>query len=44
VGGSIQTGGEMTSGGYILQITVTDLPAREKQCVATQWTDFEIVK
>lgn len=43
-GGSLQIGAEMAPGDYVLQIIVTDLLAKEKQRVATQWSDFEIVK
>jgi hypothetical protein len=31
-------------GEYLLQVSVTDLLAPEKQGTAVQWTDFEIVK
>jgi len=43
-GGGLQLGTEMAPGEYILQITVTDLLAKEKQRTTTQWIDFEIVK
>lgn len=43
-GGSIQTGTDMIPGDYVLQVTVTDPLAKEKQRVTTQWIDFEIVK
>ncbi len=43
-GSGVQLGTEMTPGDYILQVTVTDLLAREKQATETQWIDFEIVK
>ena len=44
VGGAIQLGAEMVPGEYVLQIVVTDLLAKEKRRVASQWIDFEIVK
>ena len=44
VGGARQLGKEMEPGEYVLQIVVTDLLAKEKHRVATQWIDFEIVK
>ena len=34
----------MQPGEYVLQIVVTDLLAKDKYRVATQWMDFEIVK
>jgi VWFA-related protein len=43
-GGGIQLGTSMQPGEYILQIVVTDLLAKEKDRVSTQWMDFEIVK
>jgi hypothetical protein len=43
-GGGIQLGTDMQPGEYVLQIVVTDLLAKEKHRVATQWMDFEIVK
>jgi VWFA-related protein len=43
-GGGIQLGTDMHPGEYVLQIVVTDLLAKEKYRVATQWMDFEIVK
>jgi VWFA-related protein len=44
VGGAIQLGAEMVPGEYVLQMVVTDLLAKEKRRVASQWIDFEIVK
>ena len=41
-GGGLQLGTDMAPGEYILQITVADL--LEKNKIATQWIDFEIVK
>jgi hypothetical protein len=29
-------------GDYLLQVVVTDAPAKEKNRIATQWIDFEI--
>jgi len=43
VNGGIQLGSNMPPGEYVLQIVVTDL-AKEKQRVASQWLDFEVVK
>jgi VWFA-related protein len=43
-GAAIQLGAEMVPGDYVLQIVVTDLLAKEKRRVASQWIDFEIVK
>ena len=43
-GGALQLGTEMPPGEYILQVIVTDLLAKEKSRMATQWIDFEIVK
>ncbi|MBV9923399.1 MAG: hypothetical protein JOZ96_00055 [Acidobacteria bacterium] len=44
VGGKLQLGKEMTPGEYAFQMIVTDLLAGEKQRVAAQWIDFEIVE
>lgn len=41
--GRLRLGPELTPGAYLLQVTVTDTLAPEKQRVATQWIDFEIV-
>jgi hypothetical protein len=43
-GGAIQLGTTMGPGEYVLQIVVTDLLAKEKYRVVTQWMDFEIVQ
>jgi VWFA-related protein len=43
-GAALQLGTEMPPGEYILQVIVTDLLAKEKYRMATQWIDFEIVK
>jgi hypothetical protein len=43
-GGGIQLGTSMQPGEYVLQVVVTDLLAKDKYSVATQWMDFEIVK
>ncbi|HSD48126.1 MAG TPA: hypothetical protein VLB87_15980, partial [Pyrinomonadaceae bacterium] len=43
-GGGIQLGTSMQPGEYVLQVTVTDLLAKDKYRLATQWMDFEIVK
>jgi hypothetical protein len=42
--GAVRLGSEMAPGEYVLQIIVTDILAKEKRRVATQWIDFEIVK
>ncbi|MBA2524508.1 MAG: VWA domain-containing protein [Pyrinomonadaceae bacterium] len=44
VGAAIQLGAEMAPGEYVLQVVVTDLLAKEKRRVVSQWIDFEIVK
>lgn len=41
--GRLRLGPELTPGSYLLQVTVTDALAPEKQRVAMQWIDFEIV-
>jgi VWFA-related protein len=43
-GGAIQLGTTMKPGEYVLQIVVSDLLAKEKYRLATQWMDFEIVQ
>jgi hypothetical protein len=43
VTGAIQLGTQMTAGEYVLQVIITDLLAKNKHRVATQWIDFEIV-
>lgn len=43
-GGAIKLGSEMTLGEYVFQVVVTDMLAKEKHRVATQWIDFEIAK
>ena len=42
--GAIQLGTQMAPGEYVFQVIVTDLLAKEKYKVVTQWLDFEIVK
>jgi VWFA-related protein len=42
-GAGLFLGTELAPGEYVLQMIVTDLLAKEKQRVATQWIDFEIV-
>lgn len=42
--GRLQLGSEFPSGEYVLQVIVTDRLAKEKQQIASQWIDFEIVK
>lgn len=43
-GGRILIGPDLSPGQYVLQVAVTDALAKDKLSVATQWTDFEIVK
>ena len=43
-GGRVQVGTDLTPGSYALQVIITDLLAKQKQRVVTQWADFEIVK
>jgi len=42
--GRLQLGPEFEPGQYVLQVVVTDQLAKEKQQIASQWIDFEIVK
>lgn len=42
--GEMQLGNNAALGEYVLQIIVKDLLASEKQRIASQWIDFEIVK
>jgi VWFA-related protein len=42
--GRVQLGPEFEPGQYVLQVIVTDQLTKEKQAIATQWIDFEIVK
>lgn len=42
--GEMQLGNTAAVGEYVLQIIVKDLLAPEKQRIASQWIDFEIVK
>ena len=43
-GGRIVLGNTLKPGEYVLQVIVTDALAKDKRRVATQWTDFELVK
>ncbi len=43
-GGRLYLGRDLIPGEYALQMVVTDLLARERQRVAAQWIDFEIVE
>ncbi len=43
-GGQLRLGKELGPGEYVLQLIVTDLLAKEKHRVATQWIDFEVVE
>ena len=42
--GRLQLGSEFPPGEYVLQVLVTDRLANEKQQIASQWIDFEVVK
>ena len=42
--GMFELGKKMPPGDYVLQVIVRDLQAAEKRSIATQWTDFEIIK
>ena len=42
--GRLQLGQEFEPGEYVLQVLVTDQSAKEKQQIASQWIDFELVK
>ncbi len=44
VSGAIHLGADLVPGEYMFQVVVTDLLADQKNRVATQWIDFEIVK
>lgn len=43
-GGAIQLGASMVPGQYMFQIIVTDVASKDKNRIAAQWMDFEIVK
>jgi VWFA-related protein len=44
-GGALLVGNNLLPGEYVLQVTVTDVLAKNKrQSTATQWIDFEIVR
>jgi VWFA-related protein len=42
--GAVQLGSQMEPGEYVLQLVVTDLLRKDKHRVASQWTDFEVVR
>jgi VWFA-related protein len=42
--GRLQLGADFSPGYYVLQIVATDRLANEKQRIASQWIDFEVVK
>ena len=44
VTGALELGAQMVPGEYVLQVIATDLLAKEKRRLATQWIDFEVVK
>jgi len=43
-GGVLQLGTDLPPGEYVFQVIVNDAQASQKQRLATQWIDFEIVK
>ena len=43
-GGGIKLGPALEPGEYLLQIVVTEMLAKDKSRIATQWIDFDIVK
>jgi VWFA-related protein len=43
-GGSVRLGNDLASGEYALQVIVIDKLAKEKERMATNWIDFEIVR
>lgn len=43
-GGSVRLGSDLTPGEYALQVIVIDRLAKEKERMATNWIDFEIVR
>ncbi len=42
--GAVNLGSEMPAGDYVLQIIVTDTLAKEKNKIATQFVQFEIIE
>lgn len=44
IAGALRLGNDMVPGEYVLQVTATDSLADDKNKVATQWIDFEVVK
>jgi hypothetical protein len=42
--GRLQLGSDFSPGYYVLQIVATDRLANEKQRIASQWIDFEVLK
>jgi VWFA-related protein len=42
--GRLQLGPEFEPGQYVLQVVVADQLSKEKQQIATQWIDFEVMK
>jgi len=41
---NLQLGAQFPPGDYVLQVLVTDHLAKDKQQIASQWIDFEVVK
>ncbi|HWN08199.1 MAG TPA: VWA domain-containing protein [Pyrinomonadaceae bacterium] len=42
--GAVQLGSRLDHGEYVLQVAVIDMLRKDKHRIATQWTDFEVVK
>jgi hypothetical protein len=42
--GAISLGNAMTPGDYILQVIVSDAPAKDKRKIATQFVQFEVAE
>ena len=41
--GVVQMGSQMVPGEYVIQILVTDLLAKQKENVTSQWIDFDVI-
>jgi hypothetical protein len=41
--GVVQLKSGMTPGGYVIQLVVTDVLDKQKERVASQWIDFDVV-
>ena len=42
--GVVRMGSQMVPGEYVIQIVVTDLLAKQKENVTSQWIDFDVIK